>query len=68
LLASGVSKAIAARLDIQINDHFAHPVVPREWFLLPLFVIDAVVAKIKDGSFTVSVIALFLQCFLTLFS
>jgi len=24
--------------------------VPREWFLVPLFVIDEVVEKIKDGS------------------
>ncbi len=39
-----------ARLDIQINDRFGHPVVPREWFLVPLFVIDEVVEKIKDGT------------------
>lgn len=38
----------AARLDIQISDRFGHPVVPREWFLVPLFVIDEVVDKIKD--------------------
>jgi len=40
----------AARLDIQINDRFGHPVVPREWFLVPLFVIDEAVEKIKDGT------------------
>lgn len=39
-----------ARLDIQINDRFGHPVVPREWFLVPLYVIDEVVERIKDGS------------------
>ncbi|MCF6257362.1 MAG: GIY-YIG nuclease family protein [Gammaproteobacteria bacterium] len=39
-----------ARLDIEINDRFGHPVVPREWFLVPLFVIDDVVEKIKDGT------------------
>jgi len=39
-----------ARLDIQINDRFGHPVVPKEWFLVPLFVIDDVVEKIKDGT------------------
>jgi len=39
-----------ARLDIEINDRFGHPVVPREWFLVPLFVIDEVVEKIKDGT------------------
>ena len=40
----------AARLDIEINDRFGHPVVPREWFLVPLFVIDEMVEKIKDGT------------------
>jgi len=39
-----------ARLDIEINDRFGHPVVPREWFLVPLFVIDEVVEKIKGGT------------------
>ena len=39
-----------ARLDIQIEDRFGNPVVPREWFLVPLFVIDQVVEKIKDGT------------------
>jgi len=39
-----------ARLDIEINDRFGHPVVPQEWFLVPLFVIDEVVERIKDGT------------------
>ena len=39
-----------ARLDIQINDRFGKPVVPREWFLVPLFVIDEMVGRIKDGT------------------
>jgi hypothetical protein len=38
------------KLDIQIQDRFGNPVVPREWFLVPLFVIDEVVKRIKDGS------------------
>jgi hypothetical protein len=42
----------SARLDIEINDRFGDPVKPREWFLVPLFVIDEVVEKIKDGSIT----------------
>ncbi|WP_444924911.1 GIY-YIG nuclease family protein [Microbulbifer sp. DLAB2-AF] len=42
----------AVKLDIEINDRFGNPVVPREWFLVPLFVIDEVVEKIKDGSIT----------------
>lgn len=39
-----------ARLSITINDRFGHPVQPEEWFLVPLFVIDEAVARIKDGS------------------
>lgn len=40
----------AARMEIEIRDRFGNPVVPREWFLVPLFVIDEVVEKIKDGT------------------
>lgn len=39
-----------ARLDIEIMDRFGKPVTPREWFLVPIFVIDDAVEKIKDGS------------------
>jgi len=39
-----------ARLDIEIMDRFGNPVVPREWFLVPRFVIDEAVEKIKDGT------------------
>ncbi|QKS10011.1 GIY-YIG nuclease family protein [Pseudosulfitobacter pseudonitzschiae] len=42
----------AAQLDIQIPDRFGRPVTPREWFLVPLFVIDEAVEKIRDGSIT----------------
>jgi hypothetical protein len=38
----------SARLDIEIKDRFGHPVVPREWFLVPLFVIDEAVEKIRN--------------------
>ena len=41
-----------ARLDIEIKDRFGNPVIPREWFLVPLFVIDDAVEKIKDGTIT----------------
>jgi hypothetical protein len=41
-----------ARLDIEIKDRFGHPVVPREWFLVPRFVIDEVIEKIRDGTIT----------------
>lgn len=40
----------AARLNIQISDRFGNPIYPREWFFVPLFIIDEVVEKIKDGS------------------
>jgi hypothetical protein len=36
------------RLDIKIEDRFGRPVIPREWFLVPLFIIDQVVEKIQD--------------------
>jgi hypothetical protein len=39
-----------ARLDIKIKDRFGNPVIPREWFLVPLFVIDEAVERIKDNS------------------
>ena len=39
-----------ARLDIEIKDRFGQPVVPREWFLVPLFVIDEAVEKIRGGT------------------
>ncbi len=41
-----------ARLDIEIQDRFGNPVIPREWFLVPLFVIDEAVERIKDGTIT----------------
>jgi hypothetical protein len=41
-----------ARLDIEIMDRFGNPVFPREWFLVPLHVIDEAVHKIKDGTIT----------------
>lgn len=40
----------AARLDMEIKDRFGRQVVPREWFLVPLFVIDEAVERIRDGS------------------
>jgi hypothetical protein len=41
-----------ARLDIEIKDRFGQPVIPREWFLVPLFVIDEAIERIKDGTIT----------------
>lgn len=41
-----------ARLNITINDRFGHPVQPEEWYLIPLFVIDEAVERIRDGSIT----------------
>lgn len=42
----------AAQLDLTIADRFGTPVKPREWFLLPLQVIDEAVRRIQDGSIT----------------
>ena len=39
-----------ARLDLEISDRFGKPVRPREWYLVPLDVVDAVVKAIQDGS------------------
>jgi len=39
-----------AQLDLEIKDRFGHPVKPREWFLVPLYVIDEAVERIRDGS------------------
>ena len=42
----------SARLNIEIKDRFGNPVVPREWFLVPLFAIDQAVERIRDSSIT----------------
>lgn len=39
-----------AQLDLTIQDRFGHPVKPKEWFLVPLNVIDEAVERIRDGS------------------
>lgn len=41
-----------ARMDIEIKDRFGQSVIPREWFLVPLFVVDEAVDRIKDGTIT----------------
>ena len=41
-----------AALDLVIPDRFGNPVKPREWFLVPLTVIDEAVTRIQDGSIT----------------
>ena len=41
-----------AQLTIEVKDRFGNAVVPREWFLVPLHVIDQAVAKIQDGTIT----------------
>lgn len=40
----------AVRFDVEIPDRFGKPVRPREWFLVPLPIIDEVVARIADGT------------------
>ncbi len=41
-----------ARLELEIQDRFGNPVKPREWFLVPLSVIDQIVERIRDQSIT----------------
>jgi di/tripeptidase len=40
----------SARLDIEIKDRFGKPVRAREWFLVPIFLIDEFVELVKLGS------------------
>lgn len=40
----------SVRLDIEIKDRFGNPVAPREWFLVPLFIIDELVKRIQNGT------------------
>lgn len=39
-----------AQINLTIPDRFGHMVKPREWFLVPLSVIDEAVARIRDRS------------------
>lgn len=39
-----------ARLDIEVKDRFGHPIIPREWFLVPRFVVDEAIERIRNGS------------------
>ena len=39
-----------ARLDIEIMDRFGKPIRPREWFLLPLPIVEQAVPLIVDGT------------------
>ena len=41
-----------ARLNIEIKDRFGQLVIPREWFLVPLYVVDEAIEKIKTGTIT----------------
>ena len=40
----------AVRFNIEIPDRFGKPVRPREWFLVPLPIIDELVARVSEGS------------------
>jgi hypothetical protein len=42
----------AVQLDLTIEDRFGKPVKPREWFVVPLHVIDEAIERIKDGTIT----------------
>ncbi len=41
-----------AQMNIEIKDRFGNPIVPREWFLVPRFIVDDAVKRIKDGTIT----------------
>lgn len=42
----------SAQLDLTIKDRFGKPVRPREWFLVPLGVIQEIIERIQDGTIT----------------
>lgn len=42
----------SAQIEIAIQDRFGNPVQPKEWFLVPISVIDEAVQKIRNGSIT----------------
>lgn len=41
-----------AQINLQIRDRFGHLVKPREWFVVPLSVINEAVERIRDRSIT----------------
>jgi hypothetical protein len=40
----------AVRFDTAIPDRFGNPVRPREWFMVPLPIVDEIVERIGDGT------------------
>jgi hypothetical protein len=40
----------STRLNLELKDRFGTPVKPKEWFLVPLEVIEEVIEKIKEGT------------------
>jgi hypothetical protein len=42
----------AVQLDLTIQDRFGRPVKPREWFLVPLSIIDEAVSHLQSGTLT----------------
>ena len=40
----------SAKLDIEIPDRFGNLIAPREWFQIPVFLIDETIQKFQDGS------------------
>ena len=40
----------SARLDVELKDRFGFDVTPREWFLVPLPVIEKAIQKLMDGT------------------
>ena len=40
----------SARVDIEIKDRFGIPIKPREWFLVPLQMINEAIDRIQDGT------------------
>jgi hypothetical protein len=41
-----------AQLNIEVRDRFGNLIRPREWFLVPLFIVDEAVERIRNGTIT----------------
>ncbi len=40
----------SAQLDISIDDRFGKPVKPKEWFLVPINIIEEIINHLKRGT------------------
>lgn len=50
-MVSRISRVLdSVRFDAELTDRFGKPLRSREWFMVPLPVIDEIVRRIEDGT------------------